>query len=198
MELVLFFIFSSLAIISGLMVIRSENPVHSVLFLILVFFNTSGLLLLLEVEFLAMLFIIVYVGAIAVLFLFVVMMLNIKVTQNTRELFQYLPIGGLIGGIFLLELFIVVRGDFVPLLDSDAIGGYLDWSTKIVQISNIEVIGQIMYTHYFAWFLIAGFILLVSMIGAIVLTINFQHKAKHQLIFKQLARSKENSIYLAK
>ena len=196
MELVLFFIFSSLAIISGLMVIRSENPVHSVLFLILVFFNTSGLLLLLEVEFLAMLFIIVYVGAIAVLFLFVVMMLNIKVTQNSGELFQYLPIGGLIGGIFLLEIFIVVRGDFVPLLSSDAIGGYLDWSTKVAQITNIEVIGQIMYTHYFTWFLIAGFILLVSMIGAIVLTMQVQTNVRRQQIFQQVSRDFESAIFL--
>ena len=100
-ELILFYLFSSLTAISSLMVIRSENPVHSVLFLILAFFNSAGLLLLLEVEFLAMLLVIVYVGAVAVLFLFVVMMLNIKASNETGDLLRFLPIGGLVGLIFL-------------------------------------------------------------------------------------------------
>ena len=105
LESILFYAFSTVAILSGLMVIRAENPVHSVLFLILTFFNVSGLLLLLEVEFLAMVFLVVYVGAIAVLFLFVVMMLNIKLGRDSNDLFQYLPIGAIIGLIFLMEIF---------------------------------------------------------------------------------------------
>jgi NADH-quinone oxidoreductase subunit J len=130
-ELVLFYLFSSLAVISSLMVIRSENPVHSVLFLILAFFNASGLLLLLEVEFLAMLFIIVYVGAVAVLFLFVVMMLNIKVSQDTGDVLKYLSIGAIIGIIFLLEIFLVVEGNLISLLNpSDASPAIIEWSQK--------------------------------------------------------------------
>merc|ERR1711865_364191 len=100
--------------------------------------------------------------------------------------------GGLIGGIFLLETFIVVRGDFTPLLSHEMVNGYLDWTTKVVQVSNIEVIGQIMYTHYFAWFLIAGFILLVSMIGAIVLTMQVQVNVRRQQIFQQVSRDFES------
>ena len=117
-ESFLFYIFSSIALISGGMVIRSKNPVHSVLFLILVFCNAAGLLILLNLDFFAMIFLVVYVGAIAVLFLFVVMMLNIKLTEINENILRYLPVGGLIGLIFLFEILLVIDNDFVPLLPS--------------------------------------------------------------------------------
>tara|TARA_B100000780_G_C20982325_1_gene392588 strand:- start:209 stop:832 length:624 start_codon:yes stop_codon:yes gene_type:complete len=196
-ELVLFYLFSSLAVISSLMVIRSENPVHSVLFLILAFFNASGLLLLLEVEFLAMLFIIVYVGAVAVLFLFVVMMLNIKVSQDTGDVLKYLPIGAIIGIIFLLEIFLVVEGNLISLLNpSDASPAIIEWSQKVDQVTNVEALGQIMYTYYFYFFLAAGIILLVSMIGAITLTMQTQANVKRQQIFQQVSRDFEKAVFL--
>jgi len=118
-EAALFYLFSSIALISGVLVISSRNPIHSVLFLILVFCNATGLLLLLEVEFLAMLFLMVYVGAIAVLFLFVVMMLNIRLTELNESILRYLPVGGFIGLIFLFEIFLVVESDLTPLYQTN-------------------------------------------------------------------------------
>jgi NADH:ubiquinone oxidoreductase subunit 6 (subunit J) len=196
-ELILFYLFSIVAIISGLMVIRVENPVHSVLFLILTFFNVSGLLLLLEVEFLAMVFLVVYVGAIAILFLFVVMMLNIKITRDSNDLFRYLPIGIIIGLIFLMEIFLITSKDYVPLLDTDLSSiGFIEWTKTINSTSNAEVIGQLMYTYYFYFFLVAGFILLVAMIGAIILTMQAQANVKRQQVFQQVSRNLESAVFL--
>jgi NADH-quinone oxidoreductase subunit J len=197
LELILFYLFSSVAIVSGLMVIRAENPVHSVLFLILTFFNASGLLLLLEVEFLAMIFIIVYVGAIAILFLFVVMMLNIKITKDSNELLKYLPIGGLVGIIFLMEIFLITEKDYVPLLDGNIDGvGITEWDKTINTMTNAEVLGQLMYTYYFYFFIVAGFILLVAMIGAIILTMQAQSNVRRQQVFQQVSRNLESAIFL--
>lgn len=197
MELVLFYIFSSLAVISALMVIRSENPVHSVLFLVLVFFNSAGLLLLLEVEFLAMLFIVVYVGAIAVLFLFVVMMLNVKMAKYSNDLFRYLPVGGLIIFVFLMEMFLLIEGDLVSPLDASQGSLHLtEWFSKVDKVTNIEILGQVMYTYYFYFFLAASIILLVSMIGAIVLTMQVQYNVKRQQIFQQVSRDFERAVFL--
>jgi NADH:ubiquinone oxidoreductase subunit 6 (subunit J) len=196
-ELILFYLFSIVAIISGLMVIRVENPVHSVLFLILTFFNVSGLLLLLEVEFLAMVFLVVYVGAIAILFLFVVMMLNIKITRDSNDLFRYLPIGIIIGLIFLMEIFLITSKDYVPLLDTNLSSiGFIEWTKTINSTSNAEVIGQLMYTYYFYFFLVAGFILLVAMIGAIILTMQAQANVKRQQVFQQVSRNLESAVFL--
>ena len=197
LESILFYAFSTVAILSGLMVIRAENPVHSVLFLILTFFNVSGLLLLLEVEFLAMVFLVVYVGAIAVLFLFVVMMLNIKLGRDSNDLFQYLPIGAIIGLIFLMEIFLITSKDYVPLLDS-APGGSasIEWSSLLNYLSNVEVLGQLMYTYYFYFFIVAGFILLVAMIGAIILTMQAQVNVRRQQIFQQVSRNMESAVFL--
>jgi len=197
LELILFYAFSLVSIISGLMVIRAENPVHSVLFLILTFFNVSGLLLLLEVEFLAMVFLVVYVGAIAVLFLFVVMMLNIKVGRNDNDLFQYLPIGAVIGIIFLMEIFLITSKDYVPLLNSSL--GELpinEWGSMLNYFSNVEILGQLMYTYYFYFFIVAGFILLVAMVGAIILTMQAQANVRRQQIFQQVSRNMESAIFL--
>jgi len=196
-ELTLFYIFSTLAVLSALMVIRSENPVHSVLFLVLVFFNSAGLLLLLEVEFLAMLFIVVYVGAIAVLFLFVVMMLNVKMAKYSNDLLRYLPVGGLIIFVFLMEMFLLIEGDLVSPIEASTNGySFTQWFSKVDQVTNIEVIGQVMYTYYFYFFLAASIILLVSMIGAIVLTMQVQYNVKRQQIFQQVSRDFERAVFL--
>jgi NADH-ubiquinone oxidoreductase chain 6 len=192
----LFYLFSSLALISGVMVIQSRNPVHSVLFLILVFFNSAGLLILLGLDFFAMIFLVVYVGAIAVLFLFVVMMLNIKLAEINEKKLRYLPIGGLLGLLFLFEIFLIVDNDLIPFLAStnsavlphySAID-FTNWSNSIETINNIEAIGLVVYTYYFYFFLMASLILLVAMIGAIVLTMHKGVQVKRQEVFEQNTR----------
>ena len=197
-EALLFYIFSSIAIVSGIMVISSRNPMHSVLFLVLVFCNAAGLLILLEVEFLAMLFLVVYVGAIAVLFLFVVMMLNIRVTELNESVLRYIPIGGLILLIFLFEILSVINGDLVPffssklfLFESDNIILNQDlntvfWTNQIDPTSNIEALGMVLYTYYVYAFIVASLILLVAMIGAILLTMRKRTNVRKQEIFDQV------------
>ena len=191
-EAFLFYIFSSIAIVSGIMVISSRNPMHSVLFLVLVFCNAAGLLILLEVEFLAMLFLVVYVGAIAVLFLFVVMMLNIRVTELNDSVLRYIPIGVLILLIFLFEILSVINGDLVPffssklfLFESDNIILNQDlntvfWTNQIDPTSNIEALGIVLYTYYVYAFIVASLILLVAMIGAILLTMRKRTNGRKQ------------------
>ena len=188
----LFYCFSSFALISGVMVIQSKNPVHSVLFLILVFFNAAGLLILLGLDFFAMIFLVVYVGAIAVLFLFVVMMLNIKLAEINEKRLRYLPVGGFLGVLFLFEIFLIVDNDLIPLL-----GGALEyrgesalteWAFFVHTLTNIEGLGLLIYTFYFAFFLIASLILLVAMIGAIVLTMHKGVHVKRQQVFQQNTR----------
>jgi len=196
-ESILFYLFGAITLLSAIMVISSRNPVHSVLFLILSFCGSSGLLILLEAVFMAMIFIVVYVGAIAVLFLFVVMMLNIKISEVIDEIYQYLPVGGLIGIIFLLEVFIIVDNDFVPLLsDGNMPSAYVDWSGQIDNVTNLSSLGQVLYTHYALAFLMAGIILLVAMIGAIVLTMQIRTTVRRQHIFQQVSRDADNAIYL--
>jgi len=197
-EALLFYIFSSIAIVSGVMVISARNPMHSVLFLVLVFCNAAGLLILLEVEFLAMLFLVVYVGAIAVLFLFVIMMLNIRITELNESVLRYIPIGGFILFIFLFEILSVINGDLVPffssklfLFESDNIILNQDlntifWTNQIDPTSNIEALGIVLYTYYVYAFIIASLILLVSMIGAILLTMRKRTNVRKQEIFDQV------------
>ncbi len=196
-ESILFYLFSSIALIASIMVINSKNPVHSVLFLILVFCNSAGLFILLGVEFLAITFIIVYVGAIAILFLFVVMMLNIKLVELNENMLRYLPIGALIGVIFLFEIFLVLENNLISLnynLDSNNINNV--WDNKITSYTNIELIGNILYTNNFYLFLVASLILLVAMIGAIILTLYMQTNVKRQDVFKQTSRHFSRSIVL--
>jgi len=196
-ESILFYLFSSIALIASIMVINSKNPVHSVLFLILVFCNSAGLFILLGVEFLAITFIIVYVGAIAILFLFVVMMLNIKLVELNENMLRYLPIGALIGVIFLFEIFLVLENNLISLnynLDSNNINNV--WDNKITSYTNIELIGNILYTNNFYLFLVASLILLVAMIGAIILTLYMQTNVKRQDVFKQTSRHFSRSIIL--
>jgi NADH:ubiquinone oxidoreductase subunit 6 (subunit J) len=196
-ESILFYLFSAIALIASIMVINSKNPVHSVLFLILVFCNSAGLFILLGVEFLAITFIIVYVGAIAILFLFVVMMLNIKLVELNENMLRYLPIGALIGIIFLFEIFLVLENNFISLnykIDPQTIN-YI-WDNKITSYTNIELIGNILYTNNFYLFLVASLILLVAMIGAIILTLYMQTNVKRQDVFKQTSRHFSRSIIL--
>jgi len=193
-----FFSLSFLLVLSAILVISAQNPVHSVFFLILVFLTSAIFLFFLEVEFISLLFVLVYVGAIAVLFLFVVMMLDIKVTRAENDFFTYIPMGIFLGLIFFLEVFMTLHENFVPISPLDSQQIYTNWILNLDTISNIEVLGQLIYTYYFFYFLIAGIILLVAMVGAIVLTLNFKQKAKHQFVFKQILREKKNSIYFIK
>ena len=195
MTLNLFYILSGIALISSIMVISARNPVHSVLFLILAFFNAAGLLILMEMEFLSLIFIVVYVGAIAVLFLFVVMMLNVKISEVEDEVLQYLPVGGTIGLIFLFLIFFIIEGDFVSF-NGQANSIYLDWFQQVDVVSNIETLGQVLYTDYLVYFLLAGVILLVAMVGAIVLTMSTRTSLRRQLIFQQVSRDFDNSTLL--
>ena len=197
-ELTLFYFFSGVALFSAIMVISARNPVHSVLFLILVFCNSAGLLILLEAEFLALIFIVVYVGAIAVLFLFVVMMLNVRITELNESILRYIPIGGIILLIFLFEILSVINGDLVPffssklfVLDSDYISlnhnlNITFWSNQINPLTNVASLGEVLYTYYVYCFMVASLILLVAMIGAILLTMRKRMNVRKQEIFDQV------------
>ncbi len=191
-----FYLFSAITIAAAFMVIAARNPVHSVLYLILAFFNSSGLFVLMGAEFLAMILVVVYVGAVAVLFLFVVMMLDIDFAELRQGMLQYLPVGGTIGIILLIELIFVVGSwaispeamatiaDKVPALDSN--------------ITNTEAIGQILYTKYVYLFQAAGVVLLIAMVGAIVLTLHHKEGVKRQNIGQQVARSPATAIEIRK
>ncbi len=197
-EILLFYFFSSIAVLSGIMVIGARNPIHSVLFLILVFCNATGLIILLEAEFLAMIFLVVYVGAIAVLFLFIVMMLNVRLIEFNESILRYLPIGALIGLIFLLELYLVIGHELTSVSNFD-LGNSLEivtWASQVDSLTNMETIGELLYTHYFYLFLVASLVLLVAMIGAIVLTLHHRENVKRQEIFSQVARDFEQAIKL--
>jgi NADH-quinone oxidoreductase subunit J len=185
----LFFYLFGVCVASAVMVIAAKNPVHSVLFLILAFVNAAGLFVLLGAEFLAMILIVVYVGAVAVLFLFVVMMLDVDFTELRQGFLNYLPIGGLIAIIFGVELVLVVSSwAFGP-----GISGALASPTPD-KITNTAALGQILYTRYIYFFQIAGLVLLVAMIGAIVLTLRHKPNVKRQSIAAQNARTRATAI----
>ncbi len=188
----LFYLFSFIMIASAFMVVLSRNPVHSVLFLILCFFNSAGIFLLLGAEFLAFILVIVYVGAVAVLFLFVVMMLDVEFKSITSTVISYLPIGMTIGFILLAELMLVL---FTWNRDSVKMMSYTTENNE--QMSNTEMLGMVLYTDNILFFQLAGLILLASMIGAIVLTVNHRpHRpsAKRQNISVQVDRDPKESI----
>ena len=182
-----FILFSAVTILSSLAVISSRNPVHSVLFLILAFVNSAGIFVLAGAEFLAMILLIVYVGAVAVLFLFVVMMLNVGLDEIKIQAKKYLISGGLVGGILLLELIFSFSNLDNIYKRSDALFNNED-------ITNTHAIGKVLYTDYFFMFQISGCILLVAMIGAIILTLRKREGVRRQNISEQLKRNKENSI----
>jgi NADH-quinone oxidoreductase subunit J len=186
-----FYLFAVIAIAGAAMVISSRNPVHSVLFLILVFFNGAGLFLLLGAEFLAMILIVVYVGAVAVMFLFVVMMLDINFAELRQGFLRYLPIAGAVGLVLIGELIFVVAGwQVLPV----AIEGGSAPTPPAEQITNTHALGQILYTQYMLLFQLAGIILLIAMIGAIVLTHRQRTGVRRQNIAAQIARRPEESI----
>jgi NADH-quinone oxidoreductase subunit J len=180
---VFFYLFSLVAIAAAIMVIMARNPVHSVLFLILCFFNAAGLFILMGAEFLAMILVVVYVGAVAVLFLFVVMMLDVDFTKLKEGMAQYLPIGGVIGLILLAEL-VMVLGTWN--LAPEALKTTAAIPTNV---TNTEALGQVLYTKYIYFFQAAGLVLLVAMIGAIVLTLRHKPGVKRQSVAEQVART---------
>ncbi len=190
-----FYLFAILTIAAAVMVISARNPVHSVLFLIFAFFNSAGLFVLRGAEFLAMILVVVYVGAVAVLFLFVVMMLDINFAELRKGVLQYLPIGALIGLALLVELaFILGTWVFAPEVSAIAAAP----TPPIDQVSNTEALGRIIYTEYFYLFQAAGLVLLVAMVGAIVLTLRQRSGVKRQKIAHQLARTREESVEVVK
>ena len=188
-----FYLFAGVCVASAVMVIVSRNPVHSVLFLILAFVNASGLFILMGAEFLAMILVVVYVGAVAVLFLFVIMMLDVDFVELREGFIDYLPIGIVIGGIFMVELLLVV---FSWVINP----GIAKQITAAIptNVSNTEALGLVLYTKYIHYFQIAGMVLLVAMIGAIVLTLRHKAKVKRQDINVQNARTPELAMAVRK
>lgn len=186
-----FYLFAAVTIASAVMVISSRNPVHSVLFLILAFVNAAGLFMLAGAEFLALLLIVVYVGAVAVLFLFVVMMLDVDFVELRQGFMQYLPIGMLVGLIFLAELLMVAGAwVFAPEAAATATAPIPDPT----QVSNTLALGQLLYTRYVYFFQVAGFVLLVAMIGAITLTLRHRASVRRQNVSVQVARTRATAI----
>ncbi len=187
-----FYLFSAIAVASAFMVIASRNPVHSVLYLILTFVNASGLFILVGAEFLAMILVVVYVGAVAVLFLFVVMMLDVDFVELRQGFLQYLPVGALIGLVFLAELVLV----FGSWTFGEGVTGAV--ANAAPAVSNTVQIGRVLYTDYIYFFQAAGLVLLVAMIGAIVLTLRHKENVKRQSVPVQNARTKAMAIDIVK
>ena len=188
-----FYVFAAILLVSAGMVVSARNPVHSVLFLILAFFNAAALFVLLGAEFLAMILVVVYVGAVAVLFLFVVMMLDINFAQLREGFLRYLPVGGAIGLVLLAELVFVVTA----WVDS---GGGAQMRAMPVpgEVHNTRALGRVIYTDYVLVFQAAGLVLLVAMIGAIVLTLRERPGVRRQDVPRQLARSKASGVEVVK
>lgn len=181
-----FYLFATILVLSSLMVISARNPVHSVLFLILAFFNAAGLFVLLGAEFVAMILLIVYVGAVAVLFLFVVMMLDINFAELRKGAMQFVPLGLLLGAVLLAELSMLYMSAPLP-----------DLKPAIVQnVDNTKALGQILYTSYVFPFQVSGLILLVAMIGAIVLTLRTRTGVRRQNIGAQIDRKPADVVAL--
>jgi NADH-quinone oxidoreductase subunit J len=191
----IFYMFAALTVASGVMVISSRNPVNSVLFLILCFFNAAGLFLLLGAEFLAMVLVVVYVGAVAVLFLFVVMMLDINFLKLREGFLQYLPTGAVIGLVLLVELATLFGGwAFAP--DVEAL--VRAPAPAVADVTNTEALGRLLYTTYAYLFQASGLILLVGMVGTILLTLRRREGVRKQVIADQVARTGKNSVEIRK
>lgn len=187
----LFYLFAGVTVASAFMVVTSRNPVHSVLYLILAFVNAAGLFMLLGAEFLAMLLVVVYVGAVAVLFLFVVMMLDVDFAEFRQGFLNYLPVGALIDFIFAVELLMVV-GAWV--IDPQIVKAPI--AAIPAGITNTEALGRVIYTKYVYYFQAAGLVLLVAMIGAIVLTHRDRKRSLHQNLSAQHARDPKQTLAL--
>ncbi len=193
LALFFFYVFAVVAVASALMVIASRNPVHSVLWLILTFVNAAGLFMLAGAEFLALILIVVYVGAVAVLFLFVTMMLDVDFASLKTGMLQYAPIGIVVGIILLLELLLVSGSYFMAPTISGAPVVPIDQT-----IDNTRALGQVIYTRYVFLFQLAGGVLLVAMIGAIVLTLQHKPNVKRQDVVRQTTRTREQATELVK
>ncbi len=190
-----FYLFAAITVASGVMVISARNPVHAVLFLILAFFNSAGLFVLMGAEFLAMILLVVYVGAVAVLFLFVVMMLNINFVQMREGFLQYLPIGALIGVILLAEL-VLVLGTWAVAPDAAELAAAP--IPALSEVTNTHAIGGLLYTRYFYLFQAAGMVLLIAMVGAIVLSHRMRADVRRQSIRSQISRRREEAVEVRK
>ena len=188
-----FYLFAAVCVASAVMVIVSRNPVHSVLFLILAFVNAAGLFVLMGAEFLAMVLIFVYVGAVAVLFVFVIMMLDVDFTELREGFIEYLPVGIVIGGIFMFELLLTVGFWVIDPGVAKSITAAIPGN-----VSNTEALGLVIYTRYIHYFQISGMVLLVAMIGAIVLTLRHKANVKRQDINVQNARTPELAMSIRK
>ncbi len=188
-----FYLFAFIAVAAAVMVISARNPVHSVLFLILAFFNSAGLFVLMGAEFLAMILVVVYVGAVAVLFLFVVMMLDINYVEMRQGFLQYLPIGAMIGLVLLVEL-ALVAGAWVVSPEAEAVASLP--IPPIDEVHNTAALGNVLYTKYVYLFEAAGLILLVAMIGSIVLTLRRRQDVRRQSIARQVTRKRGDAIEL--
>jgi NADH-quinone oxidoreductase subunit J len=194
------FLFSSFALVSSAVVITATNPVHSVFALIFVFVNLANVLLILRIEFISLLFLVVYIGAVAVLFLFVIMMLNVKLNEVSNISVTYFPLGFLLGVLFLLEVSLIVTGDLLPFsgtfserfIITQSIFSGLPFSHLCLRLSmnvpnNIQLLGSVLYTELFFPFILAGLLLLLAMIGAIVLSLTKIIPVLKQHIFKQVS-----------
>ncbi|MCT6870639.1 MAG: NADH-quinone oxidoreductase subunit J [Bartonella sp.] len=190
-----FYLFAFIMLASAVMVVAARNPVHSVLFLILAFFNAAALFLLAGAEFLGLILLVVYVGAVAVLFLFVVMMLDVDFAELKHGALKYAPIGALVGIIVAVELIVV----FVSMHLAPSVAEHVTQPMPdLAQRTNTEALGDILYTNYVFYFQLAGLVLLVAMIGAIVLTLRHKTGVKRQSIAVQVARRPEDAIEIKK
>jgi len=200
-----FCLFSSLALLSSVLVILSKSPVFSVLFLILTFCNVSGLLFLLNLEFLPITFLVVYVGAIAVLFLFVIMMLNIKLSELKSDSAHFYPIALLLSFVFFLDIFLLTQLDFVPLFFSfahesfaiDSVSHYLNFmggSLNCFHENNLQSIGRVLFVEHAFQFVLVGFVLLLAMVGAIVLTLQKTFLSKTQNVYLQVLQNFDKCV----
>jgi NADH-quinone oxidoreductase subunit J len=190
-----FYVFAAVTVASGAMVVVSRNPVYSVLFLILAFFNAAALFLLIGAEFIAMILVIVYVGAVAVLFLFVVMMLDINLVELREGFLKYLPVGAMIGVVLLAE---ILLGLGVLGTGSPTMVALNKQGAQVLAIDNTRAIGRVLYTQYFYLFQVAGMVLLVAMIGAIVLTLRTRPGLRRQNVGDQINRTKEEAMTVVK
>lgn len=188
-----FYAFAIIAVASAVMVISARNPVHSVLFLILTFFNAAGLFVLMGAEFLAMILVVVYVGAVAVLFLFVVMMLDINFVELRQGFLHYLPLGGLIGLVLFVEL-VYLFATWITAADAVV----AQPAPSVARVSNTQALGRVLYTDYIYLFQTAGLVLLVAMVGAIVLTLRGREGVRRQSVPQQLARRRDQSVEIKK
>ncbi len=190
-----FYVFAAVTVVSAFMVIAARNPVHSVLYLILAFFNSAALFLLMGAEFIAMILVIVYVGAVAVLFLFVVMMLDINIAELRQGFLKYLPIGAAVGTALFAELLLVLGVWTTSPIANEMLRAK---APDLAKMSNTQALGQLIYTDYLFLFQAAGMVLLVAMIGAIVLTLRTRPGVRRQRIADQIGRRREEVVVLVK